>query len=337
MVRIKKAETSNIDIDVKVEKQPKQKQRTEKWKEQRRGRWTGSQLKNLMACSPGKSKLGWDDINRLFAFGKTSIKYIYENAMERKTGRYIDEGDGTQQMRYGTVVEPLIQKAAKKKLKKHGKLKQVGFRKFPTMPNAGVSSDSVIKKKKKVVATVEMKACTNWQTHYDRTFDLVDPTSKDFWQVQGQLLAWEVDLCYYVIAEPPSDIKKYLYYSGDIMDLYKDFCEECPITIIEVKPFKVEMHALLKRICIAENALNDWLATGGSLEEVLDKTIEFYHEHPKKLEEYIAPLPFQKEVKKSKPLKEGKTKGNVKKVKAKKEAPEPPAPRKVKKKDKKKG
>jgi len=297
--KLKRIEEKIVKLSKNEKKAAKKKlQRTRKWRLKRMGRWTGSQLKSLMSCGAGKGKLAWDNLDRLFSFGLTALKYIYENAMERKTGRYIDDGEGTYQMRYGTRVEPLIQRAAKSKLKKmkiKGKLKSVGYKAFPTIPNAGVSSDSIlIDKNGKTIATVEMKACTTWQTHYERTFDLTDEKSKDFWQIQGQTIAHSVDVCYYVVAQPPEDIKKYLFYQGDIMEMYEEFEKECSISIEIVEASKVHQDALIKRITIAEDTLNDWLSMGESLKETLDTTIALYEENPKKLETYIPPLPFSK-------------------------------------------
>lgn len=297
-IKVGLAEESEITISVskqELKKHKKQKQRTKKWRKERLGRWTGSQFKALMTCGSGKGKLDWDNLDRLFSFGRTSIKYIYENAMERKTGIYIDEGEGTWQMRYGTRVEPLIQKATKKRLKEmgvKGKLKEVGFKQFPDIPNAGVSSDSIlINKRKETVASVEMKACTNWGTHYERTFESTTENSKDFWQVQSQMKAHDVNCCYYVVAQPPQDIKKYLFYQGDIMDLYEDWVKECPITIEIVKASRVHIEALIKRITIVEDALNDWLSMGGVLENHLNINIRRYEKEPDKLNKYIPPLP----------------------------------------------
>lgn len=289
---MKKAKTTDIILDITENKKAKKElQRTEEWMEQRRGRWTGSQLKNLMSGAQSAGKLSWQEEQKVFLFGKTALKYIYENAMERKTGKYVDLGQGTKEMRYGTKVEPLIFKAAKKALKKKGKLKLYGFKEFPTMPNAGSSVDAVLENKKgKVIATGELKACTSWGTHYARTFELLDEKGQDFWQVQGQTVSFGVKTAFYIVAEPPQDINKYLYYDGDIMDLYKDFCKECPITIQKVKASKIHQNALLKRIAIAEQALNDWLAEGGSLKETLYKSIDFYKENPDKILKYIAPL-----------------------------------------------
>jgi len=153
----KKPKQSDIELDLpkqKKVKKAKDLQRTEKWRLERLGRWTGSQLKNLMSCSQSGGRISWNEIDKLFHFGNTALKYIYENAMERKTGRYIDMGQGTKEMQYGTKVEPLIQKATKRKLKEmgvKGKIKSVGFKPFPTIPNAGVSSDSIFEDKNGIV------------------------------------------------------------------------------------------------------------------------------------------------------------------------------------------
>lgn len=306
-IKVKKTEESDISIVFTKSERKREKkklQRTKKWREERRGNWTGSQLKNLMSNGQGKSRFKWDNLDRLFSFGQTAIKYIYENAMERKTGRYIDDGEGTWQMRYGTKVEPLIKKATKEKLeemKVFGKIKSVGYKSFPTIINAGVSSDAIlVDDKKKTLATVEMKACTNWQTHYERTFEVTDESSKDFWQIQGQTLAHEVSVCYYVVAQPPQDIKKYLFYQGDIMDLYADFVKECKISIEIVKASQSHCEALIKRITIAEDALNDWLSGGGGLRDTLNKTIAFYEKEPEKLNKYIPPFSFIKKREKQK-------------------------------------
>ncbi|AGO47771.1 exonuclease [Cellulophaga phage phi3ST:2] len=293
---------SAIQIKVsKKEKKAKKKelQRTKKWKIDRRGRWTGSQLASLMSCAQGKGKGSWDNLDKVFSFGLTSIKYIYENAKERQTGRYVDDGDGSWDMQYGTKVEPLIRRITKEKLKEmkvEGKLKKVGFKKFDSMPNAGVSSDSIVVLNGKTEATVEMKACTRWTTHYDRTFKTTDEKSKDFWQICGQTIAHNVDTCYYVVAEPPEDKTKYLFHQGDIMELYEDFKKECKVSIEIVKASKPHQDALLKRLAIAEDALNDWLSDGGDLDTVLSECISFYEDNPEKLNKYIPPLPFAGEM-----------------------------------------
>lgn len=291
--------TSISDINLVLPKKSKKKkkkelQRTEKWRKERLGRWTGSQLKNLMSCSPGKGRLKWDNIDKLFSFGEAALKYIYENAMERKTGRYIDNGEGTLSMKYGTIIEPLIRKEVERILKERkikGKVKEVGFKKFKKVSNAGVSSDSILVLKGKTVATIEMKACSNWQTHYDRTFELTSEKSKDFWQLQGECEAHEVDTCYYAVAEPPNDITKYVFHQGNIMDLYDEWKKECKVNIEIVKKSQLHVNALLKRIIIAEDALNDWLSgTEKRLDVTLKNTIEYYNKNPEKFDNYIEPI-----------------------------------------------
>lgn len=294
-----KPKQSDLLIDIKIDSVPVKKkkskdlQRTEDWHKERSGRWTGSQQKTVMSCSPSGSKLSWNDIDKIFHFGTSALKYIYENSMERKSGKYVDMGNGTKEMQYGTKVEPLIQKATKLKLKEmgiEGKIKNVGFKQFPTMPNAGVSSDSILvnKKTKKTIASVEMKACTSWGTHYERTFEALDEKGMDFWQTQSQMIAWEVDITYYVVAEPPINIAKYLYYDGDIMDLFDEFLKECPISIQKIKASKSHQNALLKRICIAEDSVREFLEdTTVDLKHILYKKIDFYKNNKEKLNIYI--------------------------------------------------
>ena len=275
-------------IVLNIQKAPKKSnkkelQRTDEWQKKRMGRFTASQFKNLMSCSSKVSRKPWDDIEKLFGFGTSSIKYLYENAMERKTQRYIDTGKGTAAMQYGTRVEPLIQKAAKRQLKKIGvvgKLKEVGFKEFEGLPNAGASSDSIIvNKKKQTLASVEIKTCSSWGTHFDRTFEEITDKSIDFWQIQAQMIAWKVDLCYYIVAEPPADIRKYVYHDGDIMDLYDDFVAECGISIQVIKASKIHQDSLIKRIIIAEKCLTDWLNMGGNLKETFDDTVKHFQEN----------------------------------------------------------
>lgn len=279
---------SSLEIE-SYSQEKKELQRTEKWREKRRGRWTGSQLKSLMSNGPGKAKLKWDNLDRLLSFGATSIKYIYENAKERQTGRYIDEGDGTTAMRYGTIVEPLIRRRVKHLLKKEGiqgKVKEVGFKTFPQLKKAGVSSDAILVLNKETKASIEMKACTNWGTHYERTYETFNDTSKDFYQVQGQMLAHEVKTCYYAVAEPPHNIKDYVYYDGDIMDMYKQFKSECKVSIIEVPISDSHCEALLQRIFIAEATVKDWNNTKNteSIKSLLNNNIKLYEKTPEKFD-----------------------------------------------------
>ncbi len=201
---MKKPEESDIKLDmifidsdaIEEDNETEQLQRTEKWKQDRSGNWTSSIKKDLMSCSRETARMSWNEKEKVFGFGKTALKAIYNAAMQRKTGRYIDKGDGTKKMQYGTKVEPLIFTIAAEKLKHLGVLSEVGFKYFPTVPTAGVSADGVLyinESLRKVIAVYEAKACKNWETHFDRTFDLRDEKGTDFWQTQDHMTAYEVD------------------------------------------------------------------------------------------------------------------------------------------------
>ena len=252
-------------------------QRTVKWKQTRSGNWTSAIKKGLMSCSQSSGKKSWNEKEKVYDFGKTALKAIYNAAMQRKTGRYIESGDGTKKMQYGTKVEPLIFTIAAEKLKHLGTLTEVGFKFFDDVPTAGVSADGVLKTTMdKLIAVYEAKACTNWETHFDRTFDLMDEKGNDFWQTQDHMVAYNVNTCYYAVAEPPQDINKYLYYEGDIMDLLDDFRNECDVTIQELHASEMHQNAGLKRIEIAEKIIEIWNSKGGDLRKIMYEVIESY-------------------------------------------------------------
>lgn len=272
-----KIKSSSIDLNIQIDQIEEPQQRTEEWQRQRLGRWTGSQMKALMSSSRSVARMSWAEPERIYTFGDTALKYIYENAMQRKTGRYIDMGQGTTAMRYGTAVEPLIVKLISKKIKKQGlKYEPVGFKTYQDIETAGVSADGIIKRKDKLVSAVEIKACTNWQTHYDRTFELTNEKSIDFWQMQAEMFAWNVQQCYYYVAEPVHNIGDYVYYDGDIMDLYKKFKKETNVSLQIVEASEIHQNALIKRIKVAERALTTFLSDGGDLRKILHTVIDFY-------------------------------------------------------------
>ena len=242
-------------------------QRTDAWLLERNGDVSASITKKLMACGKGGTNISWNERAKIYNFSAGVVKFVYEKMQQRKTQRYIDQGQGTKEMRYGTIIEPLIFKAAKKHplikkyLAKGYTLELVGYKSFHDLPNAGASSDAVLKNKKgKVVMSVEMKACTGWGTHYERTFNLMDDKNMDFWQTQSQMAAWRVKKCIYIVSEPPKSISKYVFYEGDIEDLYKEWKKECKITIQTVKASKIHQHALKERIRVVNKIVDAYLA-----------------------------------------------------------------------------
>ena len=62
----KKPKKSKIKFDIETN-EVEELQRTEKWRLDRLGRWTGSQQKNLMSCSSSGGRLTWNDVEKLFS------------------------------------------------------------------------------------------------------------------------------------------------------------------------------------------------------------------------------------------------------------------------------
>ena len=270
--------TSEIDINFDYSKENKDElQRTEDWFMQRNGEVTSTVCKSLMACDNVGGKLSWNDKSKVYSFSSGIVKLVYEKAMQQKSNRYIDSGKGSYGMQYGIAVEPLILKAAKrdkkikKLLKKGYTIEEVGYKSFPDIPNAGASSDGIIRKPNgDIFAVIEMKACTAWGTHFERTFDSMNDKQMDFFQTLSHMIAWETDKCYYVVAEPPKDIRRYVF-SEDIEEEWKLFKKEAPVTVQIVKKSEVHADALIERIKIVNKIVKEYLK-----DEELDLTALTY-------------------------------------------------------------
>ena len=267
-LQIKKIKTSSLIVPQTTQpSEPEQLQRTDKWKEERNGCWNGSKVKNLMSCNRKGASLSWYMPEKIKMFSSGIISQVYEIAMQRKKGQWID-GPTTSDMKYGTKVEPLIDVIASELMAGKGIIKEVGSKPFNDFPTARASSDGVLYVNDTPIATCEKKACVSWSSHYKRTFELMDEKSIDFWQTQMQMRAWNVDTGYYFVASPPKDKFKYLNYDGDIMDLLEDFRKECDVTVQEIKSSPFHQTALFERIKICENAVNAWIDDGGRLDDV---------------------------------------------------------------------
>lgn len=283
-VKFKKAEESDFDGIFIPVVEGTEIQRTEEWLQERVGTWTGTKCKKLMQCGPGKSKLEWDNLDRLFSFGATAKKIINQVAMERKHNNYINDNVSSIHMKYGTIVEKLIAKKANKELSKFGKVKEVGFKRFDDRPEAGSSSDKIIVNKKKTLFSVEFKACCTWDSHLERKEFYNSDKGMDYWQMVNQVLAHNVKECFYVLASPPHDIYKYVSYQGDVMDLYEEWSAECSITVLRVKPAKIHLKALNQRITVAEQIVCDYLSCEEEgLTNTIEKTVQFFMAKPKRL------------------------------------------------------
>jgi len=270
--------TSDIDLNIDFSSDNKNDlQRTEEWFLQRNGEITSTTCKSLMACDNSGGKLPWNEKIKVYSFSSGIVKLVYEKAMQQKSGRYIDSGKGSYAMQYGTAVEPLILKAAKKDkkikklLKKGYTVEETGYKSFPNIPNAGASTDGIIRKPNgDIYAVIEMKACTSWATHYERTFDSMNDKNMDFWQTQAHIIAWDTKKCYYVVAEPPKDIRRYVF-SEDIDDEWEIFKKEAPVSVQIIKKADYHCAALLERIKIVNEIVEEYLK-----DESLDLTALTY-------------------------------------------------------------
>ena len=252
------------------------KQRTEKWRSERLGCLTGSKGALIMKCNRQGSKLSWNDKRKIFEFSESIIPYIYECVMERKTGRYI-ESPSSLPMKYGTAVEPLIQKRILEYLQeKELTFKEVGFKKFNDIPTAGASADGVIYDKKELPVMVgEFKACTNWGTHYKRTYEKTDESSMDFWQMIIEMSVWGVNKALYVVISPPNNILRYIN-EPDIMDAYDDFIKETEMHIEELSISEVHIEAFNQRLSIIESVIQKHMNTGNRIDELLEQELLFH-------------------------------------------------------------
>lgn len=187
--------TNNSDVE-EIEKQ-----RTEKWHKDREGKFTSSKIKELMACSKDSKSLNWDNKLKIIDLGEAAKKYIFSRAKERQRNIYLERPIG-QNGTYGTEAEKVIIELIKAKYPDFI-IEEVGFIEF-IKGVAGASPDGNIINKN---MGLEMKAATNWNGVYDRIEIPFTPKHQDFWQINSEMLALNVDSLLYVIAEPPKDLK----------------------------------------------------------------------------------------------------------------------------------
>lgn len=272
-LKITKPNQSQIDLgpihsDNQSSKEDKL-QRTDQWLKDRQGCWTGSKIKNIMACNSKGGKMSWSDQDKIYEFSKGVIKYVYSRAMERKTKRYIESSTGPA-MEYGTKVEPYIIKIGEHLIGQP--IEDVGFKSHPIIDSLGASSDGISQDRK---LAIEIKACTTWETHYDRTFDSVNEKSTDFWQTQLEMMVWNVDQCAYLIAEPPNSIFDYL----NELKTFDEFEKECGVSVEYIKASKFHQEALLKRVQIVEEVCENWIEEGSDLASLFWETVDYYRRY----------------------------------------------------------
>ncbi len=217
-------------------------QRTDEWFKQRKGRFTGSGIKDLMGCSRSTSKMEWGRAEKLVDFNETAKKYVYEKAKEKQRGKVV-RIPVSAAMRYGTeneqpVINLMLQKFP------HYNFKEVGFIEF-IKGIAGASPDGLLEDKiTKELIGYEGKCTTNWGTLYSRCEISVDQKHQDFWQLQAEMLALNVKKILYVIGEPSENI-----FEPNITD----------ISTVMVDASPIHQQAIMQRCKIGSNAIELYL------------------------------------------------------------------------------
>mgnify|MGYP005991798369 CR=1 FL=1 len=174
-------------------------QRTEEWLEKRKGRFTGSRIKDLMNVGRSTSKMQWGRVEKTVDFGSTAERYIYNVGKERVTGLR-SMSASSKAMQHGTEHEPLLIQ----QLIDDGVIsdfEELGFEHFGEYKNGGASVDGVCMYKGERVA-LELKCCVSWDGHFKRMYQQVHEKHDDFWQFQSEMLATGTKKCLYVVAAP---------------------------------------------------------------------------------------------------------------------------------------
>lgn len=209
-------------------------QRTDDWLEERRGRFTGSRIDDLMKCGKSTAKMRWGAIEKTIDFGSTAEKYIYQVGKERKTG-LLGMNVSSKQMEHGTNSEPkLIDQ-----LLKDGVITdfiEKGFEKFAGYDNGGASVDGICTYKNEQVG-LELKCTVSWDGHFGRMYEAVHEKHDDFWQMQSEMLATGVKKILYVVAMP-MQVEKY------------------DVRIVNASP--THQKEILRRCMIADVAIDLW-------------------------------------------------------------------------------
>jgi len=228
-------------------------QRTDEWLKDRGGCFTGSEFYKLMSCGRATSKLPWTSSEKLFDFGVTAEKYIYNVGQERRTGLLSMNVDSAA-LRHGRghedlLVENLIEDGVISDFEPRG------LEKF--MPTAGASVDGIctyVKTGERVA--LETKCCVSWDGHYKRMYEKVDEKHADFWQFQGEMLSVGLPKLLYVVAAPMQ------------VEVYDTAL---------VDASKIHQSCLVKRVEIADLAISKW-GKGRSYSECLELACAEYNE-----------------------------------------------------------
>ena len=156
-------------------------QKSEEWHEERRGKFTGSRLKDLMSCSSRAKNKSWDNLTWLKDFGDTALTYVIERAIERATGERIQTPE-TWQMRWGNLHEQDNIDMLSERLGEE--ITKCGF--LHITPTCGASPDGLCDA---LDAIIEVKSPATVMSHYNLSNEPVVEGHEYFWQVTGEMMA----------------------------------------------------------------------------------------------------------------------------------------------------
>lgn len=232
-------------------------QRSPEWFEKRKGRFTGSKIKDLMKCTASSKKYEWGRPEKIIDFSDTAIKYIYSKAKEIQRNKVV-KTQSSASMKYGTNNESVVKELLKKQYP-NAVFSDCDFIEF--IPNiAGASPDGLVNWDSGEVTGLEIKCATDWGGEFDRVEEDVDQSHGDFWQLQAEMLALKVKKLMYVIAEPSEDI-----FEPNITDLEILFVDASPI----------HQQAIIHRCMIGAKAISYFL-TGIKIKKSIVKACTEY-------------------------------------------------------------
>lgn len=248
-------------------------QLTEEWFRQKTGRFSGSEIKKLVSCSRATAKMLWERPEKIIDFSDTAKNYVYKKAMERKTGIFVRKQD-ILNFKYGRLAEKIIVEKFKDKMPHIKEFKDVPFilvkghedylGASPDGALLGIVSDG----KKKY--GFEAKGAMSWETFGTRIRKPMDESHLDFWQIQLEMLALEVNTLYYCVSYPVVNAIDFVDATyEEAFDMIKD------IAILEVTASSIHQSVILKRAEIGNNAINFFLQ-GMTFDEAMQKACTIY-------------------------------------------------------------
>lgn len=226
-------------------------QRTETWHEDRKGKFTGSMMSDLMTATQSTKSFEWGRPEKIIDFGETAKKYVFSRAMERKTNMYLERSIGFNG-EYGKIVEPQIKALYQEKYPTQ-RFGDTYFLEF--LPGiAGASPDGLIDYK----FGAEIKAAMSWNGIYERLHLPFDQKHKDFWQIQSEMLALNVNQVVYIIGYPAKDL-----FNPVITDIEEKILDSS----------EIHQQAIIQRCQIGNNAIELFLS-GVEFQEAIRRACE---------------------------------------------------------------